>query len=496
MRKAFAIVLLLGCLTLRAAAFDVRAVYVDHRTQVQTLPALKALAKKAADGGMNALVMEWEGTFPFAENATLCNRHAFSREEAGEFISYCSGIGVEIIPLQNCFGHCEYILRHERYAGLREDRRDFSQVCPLMADEAEKVFRSIFAEIAAMHPSKYIHIGCDETRLLGRCKRCSDFVAENGESRLFVEYVARMCRIVKELGRTPVIWADILLQHPEAADLLPKDVVIVDWNYGWKTDHFGDVDALLNKGFTMWGASALRSSPDNIFLTDWPKHFGNLADYIPFCREKGFSGIIQTSWSTSGQYGYIWEHNSLIELQPIREVYPAQAFDILYQAFFEAVRSETGLPATFAEDYLRAHFSLDADDAGALSKLFTVGQKVVTGRNFKPEKIEKELSVASDAAALLKGIRPRANRKDYAHYVLMMDIRCNYLEYKRIEWQFENSAVSREEMAEGLRPLVREGRRLQRRFVRLNKKALKDPHIPLGPHSYIAQMNNLYEICK
>ena len=158
MRKAFAIVLLLGCLTLRAAAFDVRAVYVDHRTQVQTLPALKALAKKAADGGMNAIVMEWEATFPFEENATLKNKHAFGKAGVEDFVSYCTSIGIDVIPLQNCFGHCEYILRHDRYAPLREDKSDFSQVCPLKADEAETVFRGIFGEIAAMHPSKYIHI--------------------------------------------------------------------------------------------------------------------------------------------------------------------------------------------------------------------------------------------------------------------------------------------------------------------------------------------------
>ena len=223
MRRALTIFLLLFCLQMSAKAFDVRAVYVDHRTQVQTLPALKALAKKAADGGMNALVMEWASTFPFEENAVLRGKFAFSRAEVQEFIGYCSELGIDVIPLQNCFGHAEYILRHERYASLREDAKDYSQVCPLKKDGAREVFRSIFSEIAAAHPSKYLHIGCDETRLLGRDKRCAAFVEENGKSRLFVEYVSEMCSIVKELGKIPVIWADILLQHPEAAADLPRD---------------------------------------------------------------------------------------------------------------------------------------------------------------------------------------------------------------------------------------------------------------------------------
>ena len=277
---------------LNAEAFDVKAVYVDHRTQVQTISSLKNFAKRAAEGGMNAIVMEWEATFPFEENATLCNRFAFSKNEIREFVEYCHGLGVDVIPLQNCFGHVEYILRHERYAHLREDRKDLSQICPLKLKELEETFRSVFSEIASVHPSKYIHIGCDETFLLGHCKQCAEYAEKHGKSRLFVDYVSAMCAIVRDLGKIPIIWADILLQNPDAADQLPSDIVVVDWNYGWGPDRFGNIDNLLEKGITMWGASSLRSGPDNIYLTQWNKHFKNLRDYIPFCREKGFSGIL------------------------------------------------------------------------------------------------------------------------------------------------------------------------------------------------------------
>ena len=494
--KRLAGIILLLLSVFSAKAFDVRAVYVDHRTQVQTLSALKDLAKKAADGGMNALVMEWEATFPFEENAVLCNHLAFSRAEFDEFIAYCSGIGIDVIPLQNCFGHCEYILRHEHYAALREDKSDFSQVCPLKTAEAEKVFRSIFAEIAAAHPSKYLHIGCDETRLLGHDRRCCAYVAEHGASALFVGYVAQMCRIVKDLGKTPVIWADILLQHPEAASELPPDVVVVDWNYGWKTNHFGNIDALLAQGFTMWGASSLRSSPDNIYLTQWDKHFSNLREYLPFCREKGFSGIIQTSWSTSGQYGYIRDHGSVVELQPIREVYPAQAFDILWQAFFEAACNDATLGEGFVPQYLADHFGLDSGNAARLAEYFAMPQNPVTGKNFRPEKIASELSAARQMQGLVKGIRPKRNRRDYAHLALMLDIRENYLKFKDFEYGYEYGTLSLEDLKTGLKPLIKDASHLQRRFCRLNRKALKDPYVPLGGHSYIAQMKNLYEICK
>lgn len=476
---------------LKSVAFDVRAVYVDHRTQVQTLSALKQLAKKAADGGMNAIVMEWEATFPFEENATLCNRLAFSSAEVREFVSYCQGLGIDVIPLQNCFGHSEYILRHERYARLREDRKDLSQVCPLKREEAERVFRSVFSEIAALHPSKYIHIGCDETFLLGHCKACAEYVGQYGKSRLFVEYVSLMCDIVKDLGKTPIIWADILLQNPDAASVLPPELVVVDWNYGWSPDRFGSIDNLLEQGITMWGASALRSGPDNIYLTQWDKHFRNLREYIPFCRRKGFSGIIQTSWSTSGAYGYVLDNESVTDIIPVREVYPAQAFDILWQAFFEAVGSSDPLRDDFITDYLVSHFGLKAPDAGILAKYYSLPQNTVVGRKFTQEKIDSELDGALEMRSLMNKIRPRRNKKDYAHMLLMLDIRINYLRFKDAELAMETGGIGRDEVAVKVKPLIRESSRLQRRFVRLNKRNLKDPSIPLGGNSYIGRMKQM-----
>jgi len=491
MRQILSVFILALLLSLNAAAFDVRAVYVDHRTQVQTLPALEQLAKKAAGGGMNAIVMEWEATFPFEDNAALCNRFAFTKSEVREFVDYCQGLGIDVIPLQNCFGHAEYILRHERYAGLREDRKDLSQVCPLKREEAEKVFRSVFTEIASVHPSKYMHIGCDETFLLGHCKKCSEYVERHGKSRLFVEYVSLMCDIVRDLGKTPVIWADILLQNPDAADLLPSDLVVVDWNYGWQPDRFGSIDNLLEKGITIWGASALRSGPDNIYLTQWDKHFRNLRDYIPFCREKGFSGIIQTSWSTSGAYGYVWDYESVTDIIPIREVYPSQAFDILWQAFFEAVGSTEPLRDGFVTDYLESHFGLTPYDADALARYFFLPQNVVSGKSFSVQTIQSELAGAIEIRKLIDSIRPKCNKKDYAHLRLMLDIRINYLRFKDLEYAFETGKISKTDVSSRLKSLIGDSNRLRRRFARLNKKSLKDPSIPLGDNSYIGKMRRM-----
>ena len=154
--------------------FAVRGFHVDLRIQTMTMSALKELAKELADYGMNTLVMEWEGSFPYEKHSIISNRFAYTRKEVQSFVKYCSRLGIDVIPLQQCFGHVEYIMRHERYVHLRESNNDISQVCPLKVDENRKLFTDLFKDMVSLHPSPYFHIGCDETRLLGDCPEESE----------------------------------------------------------------------------------------------------------------------------------------------------------------------------------------------------------------------------------------------------------------------------------------------------------------------------------
>ena len=459
--------------------------YVDCRTEVRTMPALKALAARCAAQGMNAILMEWEATFPFEENATLKNRYAFSKDEVSSFISYCESLGLDVIPLQNCIGHCEYILRHERYAQLRESRTDPSQVCPLKKDLALPVFTSIFKEVAAMHPSKYFHIGADETYLLGQCPDCAEYAARYGKSKLFVEYVKAMCEIVLDMGKIPVMWSDIILAYPEAVDDLPKELIFVDWNYGWDVNKFGKIDNLLNAGVMMWGATALRSGPDNIYLTQWAKHFNNLRTFVTFGREHGYQGFIQTSWSTSGTYGYYLDMGyEIIDMQPVRLVYPESGFNILLAATAKAFGENAPFdPESFILDYARKMYGFGEEDSRTLLDYFMMPQDIVSSRSGKASDgrdIDVVLQECRQMRSRMASLRPKANRKEIAHFKLMLDIRINYLEYKSCESRFEAPSYAdsqRKSLALLMKKNCAEGRKLDRRFARLNRGYLKPGEI-------------------
>src|SRR4051812_3688901 len=112
------------------AEFAKVGLHLDLRVQVPPMPALRRIACEAVELGINTLILEWEASFPFDAHAVISSRYAYTPVEVAAFLRDCQGWGLDVIPLQQCFGHVEYILRHDRYAGLREDVSDLCQVCP------------------------------------------------------------------------------------------------------------------------------------------------------------------------------------------------------------------------------------------------------------------------------------------------------------------------------------------------------------------------------
>ena len=480
--------------------YELRGMHIDLKAQVMTMDALYRLADREAELGLNCLLMEWEGSFPFEDNACLSNKLSYTKKEVSDFIAYCAGKGIEVIPLQNCFGHSEYILHHERYSNVRESAKSHSQFCPskAKADATDAVVSSIFKEVAAMHPSKYFHIGCDETYLLGECEDCRKEVAESSLSDLFVDYVSRMCSIVRDLGKTPIIWGDILLKHPEAADKLPKDLIVMDWNYGWKKDFFGPLENVSSKGLEMWGATALRSNPDNIYQTYWDKHFDNLSDYVPLTKELGFRGLVQTSWSSSGIYSYVygnsWDREE-ITMQPLRIQYPLSGFDILIAGFAKATESpEVFDKEAFIKEYCHERYGLDDNAQEVMLNYFNTSQKQRVFANFQTSLLQEDLDAALAIREGMKTFKAKKNRREFAHFVLMMDIRINFLKFKIIEREFESESGTRANMdsfSSRFHDVVKDAHKLRSRFVRLNRNYLKDPMETIGDWTYIKKAEEL-----
>ena len=411
--------------------FKVKGFHLDLRVQVMKMSALKAFAKKLSQNGINTLVMEWEATYPYQKHAVISNKYAYSRAEVKSFIAYCDSLKIDVIPLQQSFGHVEYILKHYRYKDLREDQKDYSQVNPIKEEQCKALFADLFADMVSTHKSRYFHIGGDETYLLGRSPESKRKADSLGMGRLYGDYIKMLCELVVSLGKKPVVWADIALKYPDALKSLPKETVFIDWNYGWELDRFGDHKKLVQSGFEIWGSPAIRSHPDNYFLTDWAKHFNNIKTFIPQARELGYTGMVMTSWSTSGIYTQIAEsHSDFIDMHAIRRVYPISGFNLLIDGFFKAVATEKPLNAeVFVSQYAAEKYGFNTADAKLFWNALKLAQyEVAQGKVSKGNLTIKQLvDSASYSLNTLKKLKVTKSPAEFAHYVLMANIRYNYL---------------------------------------------------------------------
>lgn len=475
--------MLVGIVELQAqnkftADFPVKGFHLDLRIQVMPMPALKKFAKKLSENSVNTLVMEWEASYPFEKHPLIANRFAYSKEEVKDFIAYCNTLNIDVIPLQQSFGHVEYILRNHQYKELREDQKDYSQINPLKEDLAKALFTDLYTDLISTHTSQYIHIGGDETYLLGHSEASKQKVAAVGKGRLYGDYIKLLCEIVVSLGKRPVLWADIALKYPDALKDLPKEAVFVDWNYGWDINMFGKHSNLMDSGFEVWGAPSIRSHPDNFFLTQWEKHFNNIKDFVPIAREFGYQGMIMTSWSTSGLYAPLWESTrDIVDLYTIRRVYPISGFNMLIAAFFKGLNSVEALDVEgFVQGYAQEQYGFSEKEsidfwAALKAAPYEVTQgKVVAESSIAIESI-RDSAVAS--AAVLKKLKPKTNRAEFEHYRLMADIRVQYLTYYAIEIEANSPSFQPSGIPDLLKRLAAlDTKSLDKRFAKLNKDVL------------------------
>ncbi len=481
-------------------SFQIRGFHLDLRIQVMKMQALKNFAYNLSKQGINTLVMEWEATYPFQEDPLIPNRFAYSRQEVKDFINYCHTLHMDVIPLQQSFGHVEYILRNYKYAQLREDDKDFSQVCPSEPEKNRELFTRLYKDMAAMHSSHYFHIGGDETHLLGHCEKCKKRAAEIGISRLYFDHIKMLCDIVVSLGKRPVLWADIALNYPEYINLLPKETIFVDWNYGWALDRFGAHEQLVKSGYEIWGAPSIRSSPDNYFLTRWQYHFNNIRDFIPTCRNFGYKGIVMTSWSTSGVYSPSYEsEDDLVELYALRHVYPITGFDILVSAYINAINSDHPLNIDqFITDYCQSKFGFDKSQSEQFQKaLFAASYTITNGKVNSPGHMTMSelLDSVVQTSKVFHMLRPEKNIEMFRHYQLMADIRVYYLSYMEIEKEVNNDNFSRDKIPvylSRLKALMDSEPELDKRFRILNQDVLYTSAIDEENNLRNQKINNLY----
>ncbi|MFX8644985.1 hypothetical protein ABTM18_19665, partial [Acinetobacter baumannii] len=80
---------------------------------------------------------------------------------------------------------------------------------------------------------------------------------EDPKAFVYAHHFSPLIQQVVARGRTPGIWGDMMFDHPQIAEILPKDAIVFDWQYfnGLKES----TPKLQAHGFKVVGAPTLQT---------------------------------------------------------------------------------------------------------------------------------------------------------------------------------------------------------------------------------------------
>jgi hypothetical protein len=198
------------------------------------------------------VVLEFWGMLRLEALKELSWPEAWSKADARKLVAVAQGMGMEVIPMFNAWGHATACrIKHGRHVVLDQNPKLAPLFEPdgwtwcLTNPKTQTLIRNVFDELIEFSGSgQYFHIGCDEAYSHATCDQCRP----TDRVKLFTDHVNSLAAHLEKRGRRAIMWGDPLLERGkwpagfaangtptlpthEALDKLSRRIVIADWHY-------------------------------------------------------------------------------------------------------------------------------------------------------------------------------------------------------------------------------------------------------------------------
>lgn len=291
--------------------FPNRGVMLDvSRNKVPSMATLYALIERLAAWKINQIQLYTEHTFTFRRHPKVwADESPVTGEEILSLDAFCRERFIELVPNQNTFGHLHHWLELPDYTHLAESpegadtpwgfyRPGPFSISPAVPESMDLV-RDMLDELLPHFTSSQVNVGGDETYDIGQ-GRSKALVEERGKAQVYLDFMLKIHREVSARGKTMQLWGDIIMEHPELAPKLPRDVIALEWGYdaAHPFDEHGAMFAAsgvpfyLCPGTATWNTIGGRT--ENAVL--------NLKRAAINGRKHGAIGYLITDWGDNGHW--------------------------------------------------------------------------------------------------------------------------------------------------------------------------------------------------
>jgi hypothetical protein len=216
--------------------------------------------------------------------------------EIRELVAYARPYHVELVPEQQTFGHLHKALRLEKYADLAET--PYGDVLSPQQEGSYKLLAAWYKELNELFPGQFFHIGEDETFELGE-GQSREAARTRGVGAVYFEHLNRVRDLLKPYNRRLMFWGDIALHHPDLIGQIPKDMIVMNWQYGARDDFWKDIKPFQDAGLEQFICPGAQN---------WNQIFPNLEaarkNIVNFTRDgqkAGAVGMMNTTWDDDGE---------------------------------------------------------------------------------------------------------------------------------------------------------------------------------------------------
>jgi hexosaminidase len=274
------------------------------RGPVPTLDFMKRQLRTFAAYKLNVYSPYFEHTLEYKANPLIGPPGGtVSRTDLAELIAYARRYHIDVVPEQEAFGHLHHALKYELYSSLAET--DHGHVLAPGQPGSMALIKSWFAEIDTIFPSKFVHIGADETFELGR-GQTAERIARDSIGPVYLGFLKDIVEQIKRPGKKYLFWGDVAVNHPNLVKSLPKEMVAVAWSYGASQSFDREITPFTNAGIETWVAPGVSSwnrvYPNNNIA------FVNIRNFVRDGQRLGATGLLNTSWDDDGEslFGQTW----------------------------------------------------------------------------------------------------------------------------------------------------------------------------------------------
>jgi hexosaminidase len=275
-----------------------RAVSDDiSRGPVPTVDYIKRQIRTEAFFKLNMHSFYMEHTFA-SESHPLIGPEggSLTATEIKDLVAYARNYHVELVPEQQTFGHLHKALRLEKYAELAET--PYGDVLSPQQQGSYKLVADWYKELNELFPGQFFHIGEDETFELGEGQSKTE-AQTKGVGAVYFEHLNRVRDLLKPYNRRLMFWGDIALHHPELIGNIPKDMIVMNWQYGARDDFWSSIKPFQDAGLQQFVCPGAQTW--NQIFPNTDAAVKNIVNFVRDGQKAGAIGMMNTTWDDDGE---------------------------------------------------------------------------------------------------------------------------------------------------------------------------------------------------